>query len=212
MSDAPPVLVLGASGHGKVAAATAQAAGRTVVGFADAAATLRGSEVMGLPVVATTDDEVLACLAEHRAELFVAIGANAVRQRVGQRFEEHGVTLATLVHPTAWLAPNVPVGRGTLICAGAIVQPGSTIGAHVILNTAATVDHDGRIDDVVHLSPGVHLGGTVHVAEGAWLGVGVSVRNNQQIGAWATVGVGAVVVSDIPPRVVAVGVPARPVR
>lgn len=64
----------------------------------------------------------------------------------------------------------------------------------------------------MHISPGAHLAGNVTVGEGTHIGVGVSVIPGCKIGEWSVIGAGAVVVEDIPPRVVAVGVPARPVR
>jgi len=204
------LVILGASGHGKVVADTARAAGFDVRGFADADPTLRGGRVMDLPVAATTDDEVVAWLEDCDAQLVLAIGNNRVRRTVFRRLDDRGVRFATVVHPSAVVSPQAAIGRGTVVFAGAVIQPGCRVSDDCIVNTAASIDHDSLIEAHAHLSPGVHLGGTVAIGEGAWLGVGVSVRNNLRIGAWTTVGVGAAVVSDLPPEVVAVGVPARP--
>jgi acetyltransferase EpsM len=58
----------------------------------------------------------------------------------------------------------------------------------------------------------VHTGGQVELGEGVHLAIGVSVRTRVKVGAWSQIGVGAAVVSDVPARVVAYGVPARVVR
>jgi acetyltransferase-like isoleucine patch superfamily enzyme len=78
------------------------------------------------------------------------------------------------------------------------------------VNTGATVDHDCTLESFCHLAPGVHLCGGVCVGEGALLAVGSSAVPNVRIGAWATIGAGAVVVEDLPNEVVAVGLPAKP--
>jgi acetyltransferase EpsM len=82
----------------------------------------------------------------------------------------------------------------------------------VIVSTGATVDHESVVEDGAHLSPGVRLAGRVHVGRGAWLGLGAAVIDEIRIGARTVVGAGAVVVRDLPPGVVAFGVPARVVR
>lgn len=209
MSQPRRLVILGASGHGRVVAAAAIAEGWEVLGFADADPTLRGTVLGRLEVAATHDEELLDWLRGSGASLILAIGQNRVRAKVFARLSARGVTWARVVHPRSWLAPGVTVGEGSVVCAGVVVQPGARVGANVILNTSCSVDHDGVLHDHCHLSPGVHLGGTVEVGEGTWLGVGVSVRNNLTIGPWATVGVGAAVVADLPADVVAVGVPAR---
>jgi acetyltransferase-like isoleucine patch superfamily enzyme len=98
------------------------------------------------------------------------------------------------------------------VCAGAIVQPGASIGSHTIINTGASVDHDCGIGDFVHIAPGVHLAGGVRIAEGAFLGIGAGVLPNVCVGEWAVLGAGAVAIRDVGARSVAVGVPATRVH
>ena len=93
--------------------------------------------------------------------------------------------------------------------AGAVIQPDTTLGAHVIVNTGATIDHDGILADYVHVAPGAHLAGGVRLGEGVFMGIATSTMPGTSVGAWATVGAGAAVVRDLPGNVTAVGVPAR---
>ena len=48
------------------------------------------------------------------------------------------------------------------IAAGAIINAGSQIGHHAVINTGAIVDHDARLDDHVLVGPGAVLAGEVH--------------------------------------------------
>lgn len=93
--------------------------------------------------------------------------------------------------------------------AGVVINCCSTIGADCIINTGAIIDHDSVIEDYVHMSPGVHLAGTVKVGRGSWLGIGSVVSNNINICSSCKVGAGAVVLRDITKSGTYVGVPAR---
>lgn len=52
----------------------------------------------------------------------------------------------------------------------------------------------------------------IFIGEDVWLGAGVVVTGGVSIGDGATIGANAVVVRDIPPGAVAVGVPARVIK
>lgn len=204
MKDArEPVVVIGGSGHAKVVVSLLQACGRTVGGVYDDDSRRWGSTVLGVPVVGS-----VASIAESSNSLgVIAVGNNVVRKRLAGLLD---LRWETLVHPAAYVHPSVSLGAGSVVFAGAIIQPDTAIGDHVIVNTGATVDHDCRIGDFVHLAPGVHLAGSVRIGEGAFLGIGSSVVQCLEIGAWTTVGAGGAVVSNLPPDVVAIGVPAKP--
>ena len=199
------VLVVGAGGHAKVVIATLRAAGRAVAGVLDDDPERRGASFLGVSVLGATER-----LAQHEGDAVLAIGSNAVRRRIADAFPDVRWTAA--VHPSATVHSSVDIGAGAVVFAGAVVQPDSRIGRHAIVNTAATVDHDSAVGDFAHLAPGVHLAGAVTVGEGAFLGIGVVAVPGVAVGAWATVGAGGVVVRDLAPKVVAVGVPARPRR
>lgn len=93
--------------------------------------------------------------------------------------------------------------------AGVVINAGTAIGDGAVINTGATVDHDCKIGAYCHVAPGVNLAGCVTLEEGVFLGIGSRVIPGIQIGEWTTVAAGAVVVRDLPSRVVAMGIPAR---
>ncbi len=200
------VAVIGAGGHAKVVIATLRAAGFTVQAVFDDNPSRTGFEVLGVPVLGPIDSLVNAGF----SVAVIAIGDNAVRQRIAQRLTH--MQWLTAVHPNAWVHPSVRLGAGTVVFAGAVIQPEAVVGEHVIINTGATVDHECTVHDFAHIAPGAHLAGRVTVEEGAFVGMGSSVIQTVRIGAWTTLGAGAVVTQDIPAHVTAVGVPARVVK
>jgi len=202
-----PVWIIGAGGHAKVVIDTLRTLGTfDVLGVLDDDPLRLGTEVLRVPVRGETSHESIDRFGIEEA--IIAIGCNRARAVVAGRLAGR-VSWATAIHPTAHLAPGVRIGEGTVVFAGAIVQPGSVIGRHVIINTACSVDHDGSIEDFVHIAPGVRLAGNVQVGVGVLLGIGCCVIPERTIGAWATIGAGSVVVSDVPPGVTAKGIPAK---
>jgi sugar O-acyltransferase (sialic acid O-acetyltransferase NeuD family) len=141
-----------------------------------------------------------------------AIGDPAVRRRVVRRATELGVSFHTVVHPDARLTRWVQVGQGSVITAGCILTNQIRIGSHVHLNLDSTVGHDAVIEDFVTVAPGVHLSGNVTLEAGSNIGTGAAIIQGRRVGAGAVIGAGAVVTEDVPPDVVAVGVPARVVK
>ena len=209
------LIIAGCSAHGRVVLDIFRASGcKAIAGWIDDAEHLQGTEVEGLPVLGRISD-----LSGLRArlgplELLAAIGDNYTRVQVSRRILDQvpDCHLAVARHPSAIIAPGCVLGHGSVVAAGAIIGPGVKIGAGCIINTRASVDHDGIMKDFSSLAPGVVLGGDAVIGEGAAVGIGAIVANGVEIGAWSVIGAGAVVVRSIPDDVIAYGVPARVIR
>lgn len=193
------LIIIGASGHGKVLLDIALANDYKVLGFLDDSESIK--EVLGYPVLgkvetAHTYDDV---------EFIIGIGNNSVRKRVAEMLE---VSWATLIHPNAVVSRFSKLGVGTVVMPWAIINPGSTIGKHVILNTASIIEHDNVISNYVHISVKAALAGSVNIGECSQVSIGATVKNNISICENVMVGAGAVVVKNIEKAGVYVGIPA----
>lgn len=207
------VVIIGAGGHGQVVAdllmrMNEQSQRLELVGYLDDDPDLWNQHRLGLPVLGAI--EQLPRLA-HDA-VIIAIGDNARRRQIAERLGEMNETLIVGCHPRSVVAPDVTVGRGAMLCANAVVNPGSVIGANVILNTSCSVDHHNQIGDYAHIAPGANLGGEVLVGEGALVGIGAVIMPWRRVGAWSIVGAGALVHEDVPEGATVIGVPARVLR
>lgn len=201
MIDSKRLVIVGASGHGKVVADIAVRCGYCDIVFLDDSD--EAVECAGFPVVGKASD--IASLSDG-AEFIVAIGNAEVRKRIQSRIND---SIATLVHPSAVIGRGAKIGRGSVVMAGVVINPYAQIGEGCIINTCASVDHDCIVDDYAHISVGAHLAGSVHVGERAWVGIGATVSNDISICSDCVIGAGAVVVKDISEPGTYIGVPAR---
>jgi sugar O-acyltransferase (sialic acid O-acetyltransferase NeuD family) len=199
-----PLCIFGAGGHGKVVLDAACAMGLTVDFLVDdvpAAATLNG-----VPVMATHQADWQA---QAVFEFLVAVGDNANRASLYRELLAKGGVPINVIHPRAVISPRAALGKGVFVAAGVVVNPEARIGDNVILNTSCSVDHDCVVGDHVHLCPGVRLAGEVNVGALTLVGTGACILPRVRIGERSVIGAGSVVNRDIPPGVVAYGVPAR---
>lgn len=201
------LLIIGAGGHGRVVADIAKLSEKyQEIGFADDAEIDTSGEIKVVCRVKEIDP------LQNDRDVFVAIGDNQTRERLTSELIEKGAKIATLIHPTAVIAEGVEIGEGTVIMANVVINCGTRIGKGVIVNTAATVDHDNVLCDFVHISPGVNLAGMVWIDRGTWIGIGAVVSNNVRICGGCVIGAGATVLRDIYESGIYVGLPTKRIK
>ena len=170
----------------------------------------------GIPVLCGKPG-LTAWLAESPDDSFyglVAIGGDRGKDRltIATQMEELGILPYTLIHQNAFVALDARIGEWSQILALSAICTHVVIGRNVIINTSASVDHDSRIDDGVHIAPGAKIAGEVHVENCAFIGTGAIILPRITIGRGATVGAGAVVTKDVEPMSVVIGNPAHCIK
>lgn len=195
------IVIIGAGGQGRVCADIARLMGYAKVIFLDDSDT---------PCAAGKTNDYPRYLQD--ADFFVAIGNGAVRRKVQMMLEENGASIATLIHPNAAIAQDVRIGKGTAVMAGAVINPGATVGSGNIINTCASVDHDCRVGDYIHIAVGARICGMVCLEDDSWIGAGAVVIQGLSICGGCMIGAGAVVVKSITEKGTYLGVPARRVK
>ena len=199
------LLVIGAGGHGKVLADVAAKMNCwREIAFLDDHST--ENSCLGFPILGTTE---LINDFKQKSDIIVGIGNNSRRKVIQEELSSKDFSIATLIHPSSTVGLDVTIGEGSVIMAGVVINPSSRIGCGCIINTSATVDHDCCISDYAHLSPAVHLAGSVTIGEATWLGTGAIVINDIVICESCIIGAGAVVVKNITEKGKYIGVPAK---
>lgn len=140
----------------------------------------------------------------------LGIGAPRTRQRAASNFQARGFALATLVHPTAVVGPQVLLGEGSVVMAQAVLETHARLGGLALINVHSSIAHGCVLGEACSLGPGAHLAGQVTLGDRCDLGVGAVVRPKVTLGCDIVVGAGAAVVRDHGDSGVLVGVPARP--
>ena len=194
------LVIIGASGHGRVVCDIAELSGYKKIVFLDADDSITdcyGHQVIG-------PDSLLPQI---EGDVFVAIGDCVVRRKLMEMNDDR--FFPVLMHPKSVVAKDVCLGAGTVVMAGAIINPGSFIGKGVIVNTGASIDHDCTVEDFSHISVGAHLCGTVNVGMNTWIGAGATVINDVNISSDCMVGAGGVVVESLKLPGKYLGVPAK---
>ena len=213
-----PLVVAGAGGFGRetldVAEAINAAAPSPVwhlVGVVDDAITDVNRERLtarSVPFLGTIDEFLREQGAT--ASYVVGIGSPHVRRRVAARFDDAGLSPATLVHPSVTCGAVSVFGAGTVVCAGVTISTNVRLGHHVHINPNATIGHDTVIDDYVSINPLAGISGDCVIESGVLVGAGAIVLNGLRVGQGATLGGAACAISDVLSGTTVVGVPARP--
>mgnify|MGYP000330184491 CR=1 FL=1 len=204
------LLIIGAGGHGKVAADCAETLGLyDQIAFLDsrfpAEKKIGDWQILGQPESATS-------FKNPETDFFVAIGNNLIRQQVTNGLRKNKIDVVTLIHPSSAVSRFAELSNGILVCANATINPMAKIGAGSIINTAASVDHDCQIGDYAHISVGVRLAGGVVIGNSSFIGINSCVIQGVTIGKNCMLGAGAALVDDLPDNTTAVGVPAKVIK
>ena len=207
--NARQLFLLGCGGHGRVVLEALQLGGYSVRGILDAALN-RDTQIDGVPVLG--GDEYLEQLDPACTAICLGVGVMPGNPRRAQLFRscrERGFEMVSVLHPAAIVSPQRRFGVGVQVLAAAVLQVAVRLGDNVVINTAASVDHDCVIDADAMIGPGAVLCGEVHIGSGAYVGAGAIVLPGVRIGAGAVVGAGSTVTKTVAAGDTVLGNPAR---
>ena len=191
------IMIVGAGGFGREAAWTlerinAEGEKWRVLGFADdapskVAGSLDGYPMLGAPLKASADHP--------GAAVFVAIGDNAMRERMYRALRGHD--FPTIIDPSADVAPTAEMRHGCFIGPRAVVSAGVELGKFVIVNTRAGIGHDCRLGDFSQVCPGATLSGHTTLGPHAFVGSNACTVPGISLGAASKLAAGTPAYSDL---------------
>jgi sugar O-acyltransferase (sialic acid O-acetyltransferase NeuD family) len=196
------VIIVGAGGFGLEVAAYAVDAGFIVKGFLD---DTKPSDT------AHADFTVLGSMAsaiDMEAAYVIAVGNPQNRKVLAEKLAAKGARFISIIHPQSYVGPQAHIGVGAIVAPFAFVGPQAHIGAHCVLNTYACAGHECRINDYSVLSPYAALYGAAVLGSGVFMGSNAIITAQQSVGDNAKIAAGAIVYSNIPADVLAMGNPA----
>jgi sugar O-acyltransferase (sialic acid O-acetyltransferase NeuD family) len=159
----------------------------------------RGLTLNGYRVLGTIDD-----LTTHR---------NAALA-IGNEFQDPFPVerAVTIIDPTAFVSRSAKLGNGCIIYPGCFIGYNAVLGNRVFSLSGSVINHDAVLEEGVCLCSSVALAGGVRAEAGAYLGQACTVRQYVRLGKDSFIGMGAVVVGDVPANAVMVGNPAHKLK
>lgn len=202
------VFLFGAGGHGRAVAEVIRREGRCqVVSVLDDDP--RSSPPPGLGELAGGRECLQQLAGQGVRAGVIAIGNNADRELVSTLVVAAGLSLVTVIDPSAVVASDARIGPGSVLMPFSFAGAATSIGRCSIVNTGASVDHDCAVGDFVHIAVGSRLVGGCSVGSRSFIGAGAVLGRPVTLGERVTIGAGSAVIDDVSDGVVAVGVPAR---
>ncbi|WP_010681165.1 acetyltransferase [Acetivibrio cellulolyticus] len=210
------LVVIGAGGHARVIIdiLTTYYEDFNIIGVLDKDSSKHGSCVDGYYVIG--DDSILEelfCRGLRNAVMGLGMmGGYAARRNVCEIAGKIGFKLLNIVHGNAVISKTAVMGTGNVVMANAVINTGVSIGNNCIINTGSIVEHGCIIGDNTHIASGAKLAGDVKIGTDCLIGLGANIIQGIAIGDGSIIGAGSVVLEDIPPDSVSVGVPARVIK
>ena len=208
------IIIIGSSGHAKVIIDIVECERKyKIIGLIDKFRNV-GEYTLGYKIIGKEDD-LPELIQKH--SLFggiVAIGDNFVRSNVVNNFIDlcPKFNFVNAIHPDANIARDVRIDNGTVIMGGVTINSSAFVGAHCVINTNSSLDHDSKMAGFSSLAPNVAIGGNVSVGMFTAIGIGSTIIHNVNIGEHTIIGAGSTVLNNIESYKIAYGTPAKTIR
>src|SRR5438552_13409289 len=131
MADEQKVIIWGAAGHALVVADIMRLVSYEVVGFIDDLNSERHKAEFCGSVILGGREQLESLRKQNLDQLIFGFGDCQARLKLSDIARQKGFRLARAIHPRSVVAMDVMVGDGTVIAAGAVVNPASSIGENV---------------------------------------------------------------------------------
>lgn len=142
-------------------------------------------------------------------EFTIALGEPVYRKEIYDRIKERGYHCAVLIHPNVYIPKSTTLAEGVIVQTHAVISCDVVIEENTLIQNAASVGHDAHIGAHSVISTNAAIAGHCYIGDETYLALNVSIKENITIGNSSIVGMGAVVIHDIQPNMVAAGNPAR---
>jgi len=165
-----------------------------------------GKLIHGIPVLGELSHLKKVDLNE--ISLVAAVGRPVWRRKMVTEAKKLGGSFMSLIHPTATISKRAKIGEGAIIMRYGNIQSGAVIGDFFSADAFASIGHDVIFGDFVHMSPRVATVGGAIIGNNVFLGIRSTILN-VSVGDGSVVGACALVNKDMPPNMIARGVPAK---
>ncbi len=169
-----------------------------------------GKNINGYPVLGKTEDakryfdkdDVFFMWAVH------VIGRGPMRERLFHSLKIPIEKFATIVHRSAFVAPNTTLEPGSFVMANTYIGPACHIGQCTLIMANCVVGHNDNIGPFNHISAGAIVSSYITTGKFVDICLGTKVIEKLTLGDYSVAGAAALVLKNIPEKEVHVGNPA----
>lgn len=165
-----------------------------------------GKLIHGIPVLG--DLSYLKNVDLNEVLLVAAVGRPVWRRKMVEEAKKMGGKFMSIIHPTVTLSKWAKMGEGAIMQRFCGIMPDIVIGDFFASNAFVGIGHDTIIGDYVHINPFVSIAGGTVIGNNVFIGVKATILT-AKIGDGAVIGANALVTKDVPPNMMAKGIPAK---
>ena len=114
-------------------------------------------------------------LSIEEVHVIVAVTDNVARLRIANSVRALGASFFTAIHPMAYVSSEAMLGDGSVVTAGAVLNPDASVGSHCYVGPRSVVDRDAMVGAGTWLAAGSVVGPAARVGVRAVIGQNASV-------------------------------------
>jgi len=171
------------------------------------------SSVSDYPTVGLS--EVLGVFSPETHSVIMAMGYNDLnrsRENMFARLKALGYAVETYTHPDAQVYTDKPIGEGSVVLPGAVIEPHARVGVNTMVWSNVTLAHHSTVEDHCWIAAGAVVSGQAKVLRNTFLGVNSTIVNAVTVEEFNIVGAGAMISRDTKPHSVHLARSAEPFR
>ena len=163
--------------------------------------------------ISGTWPDIIDCVERYSIQeddvFFCAMGEAKWRKHYSDIITEKGGKFINIYHPTAIISNAAIFGEGCFVGPFCCISPNVSIGNQVIIHAFSNLGHDASVGSFSTLESYVFMGGGARMGELSTMHTRSSIIPHKKIGRKASVGIGSVVLRNVPDGVLVFGNPAR---
>ena len=206
-----PVIIFGAGDLARQAIEIFMLNNVPVYGFLDDDKNLHGSDIFGIPVLGSTEDEKMLKLIGHDCNAFVCMDEVALQKSIVKLMIQKKQIPVNAVHPKAIVSTNAILNHGNLIEANVFIGSGLQTGSYNQFKVGAILNYGGKIGNYCQIGPGAIVDSDVTIEDEVFIGAGARIISGLKIGKGARIGAGSVAINEINANETVFGNPAKSV-
>lgn len=158
-----------------------------------------------VPILSSVEEYVI-----QSEDVFIcALGSTEHKKKYAEIISNQGGEFINLIHPSVIITGYLNIGQGVIISANCMISTDCTIKDFVSIQPFSILGHDVKVGKWCHLGAYSFVGGKTVIQEGVTVHTRATIIPGLLIEGEAVIGVGSVVLKNVPSRVTVFGNPAR---